>query len=118
MPVSFLARNARILLPMLSFVAILLAVFWLQPRAMSYIGLNLLLNLALPIAFATIAQMFVITVNDLDLSLGAYVGFVACVAATWLNEQPLLGMAALAGGILIYAAVGALTQAGHVVMSR
>lgn len=108
MPVSFLARNARILLPMLSFVAILLAVFWLQPRAMSYVGLNLLLNLALPIAFATIAQMFVITVNDLDLSLGAYVGFVACVGATWLTEQPLLGVAALAGGILIYAAVGAL----------
>ena len=47
MPVSFLARNARILLPMLSFVAILLAVFWLQPRAMGYVGLNLLLNLAL-----------------------------------------------------------------------
>ena len=75
---------------------------------MSYVGLNLLLNLALPIAFATIAQMFVITVNDLDLSLGAYVGFVACVGATWLTEQPLLGIAALAGGILIYAAVGAL----------
>ena len=108
MPASFLARNARILLPMLSFVAILLAVFWLQPRAMSYVGLNLLLNLALPIAFATIAQMFVITVNDLDLSLGAYVGFVACVAATWLTERPLLGVTALAGGILIYAAVGAL----------
>ena len=108
MHVPFLARNARILLPLLSLVAILLAVFWLQPRAMSYVGLNLLLNLALPIAFATIAQMFVITVNDLDLALGAYVGFVACVGATWLTEQPLLGIAALAGGILTYAAVGAL----------
>jgi ribose transport system permease protein len=108
MPAAFLARNARILLPALSFVAILLAVFWLQPRAMSYVGLNLLLNLALPIAFATIAQMFVITVNDLDLSLGAYVGFVACVGATWLTDQPLLGVAALVGGVLVYTAVGAL----------
>jgi ribose transport system permease protein len=108
MPLAFLARNARIILPILSFVLILLAVFWLQPRAMSYVGLNLLLNLALPIAFATIAQMFVITVNDLDLSLGAYVGFVACVGATWLADQPLLGLAALAGGIVAYAAVGAL----------
>lgn len=108
MPLAFLARNARLLLPVLSFVLILLAVFWLQPRAMSYVGLNLLLNLALPIAFATIAQMFVITVNDLDLSLGAYVGFVACVGATWLADQPLLGVAALAGGIAAYAALGAL----------
>lgn len=104
----FLARHARILLPTLSFAVLLAAVFWLQPRAMSYVGLNLLLNLALPIAFATVAQMFVITVNDLDLSLGAYVGFVACVGATWLNDDPLLGVAALAGGIAVYAAVGAL----------
>ena len=43
---------------------------------MSYVGLNLMLNLAVPIALATIAQMCVITVNDLDLSIGAYVGFV------------------------------------------
>jgi Ribose/xylose/arabinose/galactoside ABC-type transport systems, permease components len=75
---------------------------------MSYFGLNLLLNLAVPIALATIAQMFVITVNDLDLSIGAYVGFTACVAATWLNEQPLLGIAVLLAGIAVYAALGAL----------
>ncbi|MGO4843980.1 ABC transporter permease, partial [Rhizobiaceae sp. 2RAB30] len=67
---SFLARNIRIALPALSLAVLLAAVFYMQPRAMSYIGLNLLLNLALPIAFATIAQMFVITVNELDLSIG------------------------------------------------
>ena len=53
-----------------------------------------MLNLAIPIALATIAQMCVITVNDLDLSIGAYVGFVVCVAATYLHETPLLGIAA------------------------
>ena len=77
---------------------------------MSYVGLNLMLNLAIPIALATIAQMCVITVNDLDPGIGTYVGFVACVAATWLVETPLLGIAALAGGILVYAALGALIQ--------
>jgi len=105
---SFIARHIRIALPALSLAVLLAAVFYMQPRAMSYVGLNLLLNLALPIAFATIAQMFVITVNELDLSIGSYVGFVACVAATWLHDDPLLGVAALAGGILVYAAVGAL----------
>ena len=55
---------------------------------MSCLGLNLLLNLALPIAFATIAQMCVITVNDLDLGIGAFVGLVACIGATWLNGTP------------------------------
>ena len=59
---------ARSMLPALSLAVLLAAIFWLQPRTMSYFGLNLMLNLAIPIALATIAQMFVITVNDLDLS--------------------------------------------------
>ncbi len=101
-------RTARAILPALSLLTLLIAIFYLQPRAMSYVGLNLMLNLAIPIALATIAQMCVITVNDLDLSIGAYVGFVACVAATWLQETPLLGAVALLGGILAYALVGAL----------
>lgn len=105
---TFIARHIRIALPALCLAVLLLAVFYMQPRAMSYVGLNLLLNLALPIAFATIAQMFVITVNELDLSIGAYVGFVACVGATWLRDEPALGVAAIAAGVFIYAAVGAL----------
>ena len=72
---------------------LLLAVFWLQPRTMSYLGLNLLFNLAVPIALATIAQMLIIAVNDLDLSIGTFVSFVACVTATFLNDTPLLGAA-------------------------
>ena len=75
---------------------------------MSYFGLNLLFNLAVPIALATIAQMFVIAVNDLDLSIGSFVSLVACIGATWLNETPLLGIAALLGCIAVYAAIGAL----------
>jgi ribose transport system permease protein len=105
---ALIARHIRIALPALSLTVLLLAVFYMQPRAMSYVGLNLLLNLALPIAFATIAQMFVITINELDLSIGAYVGFVACVGATWLRDDPAIGVLVLAGGIGVYALVGAL----------
>jgi len=101
-------RVMRSILPALSLSVILIAIFYLQPRAMSYVGLNLLLNLALPIAFATLAQMCVITVNDLDLGIGSYVGLIACIGATWLNDTPLIGLAALAGCIALYAALGAL----------
>jgi ribose transport system permease protein len=101
-------RILRSLLPAFSLTVILLAIFYLQPRAMSYFGLNLLFNLALPIAFATLAQMCVITVNDLDLGIGAFVGFVACIGATWLNDYPLFGLLALAGCIAAYGALGAL----------
>ncbi|MDZ7600203.1 MAG: ABC transporter permease, partial [Hoeflea sp.] len=96
----------RLVIPALSLTILLAAVFWLQPRAMSYFGLNLLLNLAVPIALATIAQMFVMAVNDLDLSIGAFVSFVACVTATFLRDAPLVGTLILIGAIGVYALVG------------
>ncbi|RWK38707.1 MAG: ABC transporter permease, partial [Mesorhizobium sp.] len=54
------ARMLRGLLPAMSLVLVLLAIAWLNPRAISYFGFSLMLNLAVPIALATIAQMFVI----------------------------------------------------------
>ncbi|MBY5364426.1 ABC transporter permease [Rhizobium leguminosarum] len=96
----------RLAIPALSLTLLLAAVFWLQPRAMSYVGLNLLFNLAVPIALATIAQMIVMAVNDLDLSMGAFVSFVACVTATFLRDAPVIGVLILAGAIATYAGLG------------
>jgi ribose transport system permease protein len=96
------------MLPALSLILILAAIAWLNPRAISYFGFNLMLNLAIPIALATIAQMFVIAGNELDLSIGTFVGFVGCVTATWLRDVPLLGVSVLAGSIVVYGAIGAL----------
>lgn len=102
------AGSLRLIVPALSLAALLAAVFWMQPRAMSYTGLNLLFNLAVPIALATVAQMLVMAVNDLDLSIGSFVSFAACVAATFLRSDPAVGLLILAGAILVYAMLGAL----------
>lgn len=110
LPLTLNARLLRNALPALSLAAILIAIFIIQPNAMSYFGLNLMLQYAVPIALATIAQMFVITVNDLDLSIGAFVGLVACIGATYLHETPVLGLLMLLGCIAVYAAMGALIQ--------
>lgn len=101
-------RVLRAALPALSLALVLLGIAWLNPRAISYFGLNLMLSLAIPVALATIAQMFVITVNDLDLSIGTFVSFVGCVSATWLRDTPLLGIAVLLSSIGIYALAGAI----------
>jgi ribose transport system permease protein len=101
-------KTLRALLPLLSLAIVLLSTFYAQPRTMSYFGLNLMLQYAVPIALATIAQMFVITVNDLDLSIGPFVGLVGCIGATYLHDTPLLGMMALAACIAAYAAMAAL----------
>jgi ribose transport system permease protein len=94
------ADHVRLAVPVMALAALLIGVFTLQPRAMSYTGMNLLFNLAVPIALATIAQMFIIAVNDLDLSMGAFVSFVACITATLLQQTPLIGIAAL--GVVIH----------------
>ena len=102
------ARMLRAMLPALSLALVVIAIAWLNPRAISYFGFSLMLNLAIPIALATIAQMFVIASNELDLSIGTFVGFVACVTATWLRDAPLVGVLILVGSIGVYALLGAL----------
>ncbi len=102
------ADTLRLAVPVVSLLVLLAGVFFLQPRAMSYTGLNLLFNLAVPIALATVAQMLIMAVNDLDLSMGTFVSFVACVAATFLHDTPLLGALILLGAIATYAAMGVI----------
>jgi ribose transport system permease protein len=102
------ARALRALLPALSLALVLIAIAWLNPRAISYFGFSLMLNLAIPIALATIGQMFVIAGNELDLSIGTFVGFVGCVTATWLHDDPALGVLVLLGGVAVYGLLGAL----------
>ncbi|MDZ4135482.1 MAG: ABC transporter permease [Paracoccaceae bacterium] len=96
----------RLAVPVLALVFLLAGVFIMQPRAMSYNGLNLLFNLAVPIALATLAQMIIMSVNDLDLSMGTFVSFVACVTATFLQSSPVLGALILLAAIMVYAAMG------------
>jgi ribose transport system permease protein len=107
-------RFLRAALPSLSLALVILGIAWLNPRAISYFGLNLMLNLGIPTALATIAQMFVITVNDLDLSIGTFVSFVGCVVATWLREAPWLGISVLLGGVAVYALMGAVIHLRNV----
>jgi ribose transport system permease protein len=67
-----------------------------------------MLNLAIPIVLVTVAQMFIICGNDLDLSIGPFVSFVACISVTLLHDRPALGGAVLMMAIAVYAGLGAL----------
>lgn len=95
-------------LPAITLAILLVAIFVKQPVAMSQFGLTLIFQYAVPIALATIAQMFVIAVNDLDLSIGSFVGLVTCIAGLFLPTQPALGILLLLLCIAAYAAIGAL----------
>jgi ribose transport system permease protein len=99
------------LLPAVALALLLAAVFLKQPRAMSYFGINLLLNLAIPVMFATLAQMMILAVSDLDLSIGPFVSLVACIGATLMPTQPWLALLALAAAVGVYALAGAVIEA-------
>jgi ribose transport system permease protein len=103
-------RDLRTVLPFASLIAILVPMAIIQPNTLSYFGGVMLLNLGVPIVFATLSQLAVITANELDLSIGSFVSLVACIGATLLQSSPWLGALALAGCVLLYAIVGALIE--------
>lgn len=102
------AEILRAALPFLSLVVVLLAIGWLNPFAISYLGFNLMLNLAVPVALAALSQMFVIAVNDLDLSLGYFITLIACIVVTAGVPHPGLAIAAILAGVVAYGLAGAL----------
>jgi ribose transport system permease protein len=105
-----LSATLRAALPVLALAGLLAAVFYRQPMAMSYFGLNLLLNLAIPVAFATMAQVVILAVGDLDLSIGTFVSLTATIGATLLPTNPALAVVVLLALIGVYALAGALVE--------
>ncbi len=101
----------RRLLPAASFVILLGAIISINPRAGTYMGLTLILNLAVPLVLATLSQMLVIAVNDNDLSIGAFVGFIACAGSLWLQSSPWMTIGIFVLSIAVYALLGWLIQA-------
>ncbi|WP_350348189.1 ABC transporter permease [Agromyces sp. G08B096] len=81
-----------------------------QPGILSIPGLTLMLMSAVPLVFAAQAQMLIMSVGDIDLGIGYLVGLVTVIAATTLAQEPMLGLAMLAGIVAVYALLGFLVQ--------
>lgn len=95
-------------LPAAALVLMLGAIFAAEPRATSYFGVTVLLDFAIPAIFAALAQMAIIAAGDIDLGIGPFLSLVNCISATLLARSPLVGLAALAGGVALYCGMGAL----------
>ena len=103
-----LAGVLRAALPAVVFTLLLGSIFWYQPRTVSYFGVDLLLSLAVPVLLASMAQMLLMAIGDLDLSIGSFVSLVTCVSAVILPGRPVLGVLCLLGLVGLYGLVGAL----------
>lgn len=97
-----------VLMPVISIIIVTLPIVLLRPRVMNYMGIYLLLNMAIPLALATIAQMFAMTIGEIDFSIGNLVSLVTCIIGTVLPKNPTLAIVFLIGILLTYMAIGAL----------
>lgn len=99
---------AAVGLPLGALALMLAAIFAIRPAAFSYFGITLLFKLAVPLIFASLAQMLVIMLGDIDLSNGAFVGLISCVTALYLRDAPARALLIDAAAIAAYAGFGLL----------
>lgn len=98
------------ILPLSALIIMVIGMGIMQPRATSYIGLQLILRFVLPIIFATLAQLCIITASDIDFGIGPFISLVNCIAATLLGSHPVLCSLLLGAGVAAYGAMGAFIQ--------
>lgn len=100
----------RIAIPVLALVGMAATMAVLQPRVMSYIGMQLVLAFSLPLVLAAMAQLSVVAASDLDVGLGNFIGLVNCITAASMAAHPWLCSLSLAGCVAAYAALGAFVE--------
>ncbi len=84
-------------------LAITLGIIDSKQNVLTYsFGLGLILTLAPVLAIAAISQMFIVSVGDIDLGIGAFMGLIGVIAATSLGTEPLLGLALIIGVTALY----------------
>ncbi|MCR8722772.1 ABC transporter permease [Frigidibacter sp. ROC022] len=109
-PKGRVRRLLPALLTLVALVLILLICGTLQPRIWSQIGFTLIFSPIVALAIASMAQMVMMSIGDIDLGVGFFVGMVTTIAATLLRDTPVFGALALIGSVLAYAALGAIVQ--------
>ncbi len=109
-PKGFLRRIFPGLLTFVAMLAILMICGSIQPGIWSRSGLTLITSPIVALAIASMAQMVMMSIGDIDLSIGYFVGLITAIVATLVHDAPLLGYLALAGAVLSYALLGALVQ--------
>jgi ribose transport system ATP-binding protein len=94
--------------PLLAMVGVFVLSGILHGGVFTRFGVDLLLAGSIPLICAALAQMFIIGLSQIDLGVGAHMGFVSVLCATSLHQRPLLGAAAIVATIAVYGGVGAL----------
>ena len=96
-----------LLLPVISVCVIYVPLVLLRPVVSNYMGLQLLLNMAIPLSLVTVGQMFAMAIGEIDFSIGNLVSLVTCIIGTVLPGRPALAVVLLLGILVVYLVIGA-----------
>ena len=103
-----LSENAAPLL-CLAGLAVLLGIYvWREPLILSPFGIASLSNASIALALAALGQTVVLLTGGLDLSVGATISLVDCVAATFMGHGMLSVVGISVGAVLIGVLAGAV----------
>ncbi|WP_431876035.1 ABC transporter permease [Micromonospora marina] len=105
---ALLRRTAPAAVSAVALAAMLAVCASLQPGVLTVPGLTLVLSATVPLVIAAQAQMMLMSVGDIDLGIGNFVGLVTVVTATLLVDSPGTGALVLVGLVAAYAVLGAL----------
>jgi ribose transport system ATP-binding protein len=97
-----------ILVPIIALIVVYGVSAIYQPGVLSWFGVDLLLGGAIPLVFAALAQLFIIGLSQIDLGVGAYMGFINVLSATILFYNVWLGSLLIAMSVVLYGVMGIL----------
>lgn len=103
-------RTAPAVVSAAAMVAMIIVCASLQSDVLTVAGLSLVLSATVPLVIAAQAQMTLMSVGDIDLGIGNFVGLVTVVSATSLVSSPLVGGLILLGLVAAYAVLGTLVH--------
>lgn len=106
-PLSRIVQS-RLLLPIAAMVLIYALDAALNPNVLAMSSVRLLLSTAVPLVFAALGQMFIVTAGDIDMGNGFSIGLANVLVAVVLSGNPVVGLVSLLLLIGAYAAMGAL----------
>ncbi|MGV9194793.1 ABC transporter permease [Microbacterium sp. MC2] len=98
------------LLALVALAVIFVITATLQPGILTVPGLTLMLMSSVPLVLATQAQMLIMSVGDIDLSIGALVGLITVIAATLFIDAPLAALGLIVAIVTTYAIIAFVVQ--------
>lgn len=103
------AAISSLLIPFLAMVGVYVLSCLYTPYVLSIFGVDLLISGALPLILAAVGHMYIIGLSQINMGVGAFMGLVNVITATWMVSDPALGWLGVIAVILLLAFAGALT---------